>query len=151
MQFKIGKKWQRLMNMEARFLFVLAVFTQWKVIRTVSNLGDFEGITFRHKMFFSGEINEDVNFLHKTFPVPPSTRATIEVKVLVPNKLLRKPRRFPVMGIYTTTDHINIKKQCTHVRYGQLLNRDLHPGLTLHRYRSRSLTCNLHYTKVKNR
>ena len=58
------------MNMEARFMFVLAVFTQWKVIRTVSNLGDFEGITFRHKMFFSGKITDDVTFLHKTFLVP---------------------------------------------------------------------------------
>ena len=58
------------------------------------------------------------------FPVPPSIRAIIEVDVSFPE--FEWPNLHPVLGIYTTKYHINIKKQCTHVRYGQLLNENLH-------------------------
>ena len=46
-----------------------------------------------------------------------------------------------MLGIYTTRDHINIKKRCIYTRYGQLLNRDMHPALTINKHHSRPLTC----------
>ena len=36
-----------------------------------------------------------------------------------------------MIGIYTTTDHINIKRQCTHVPYVQLANGNLHRPIRL--------------------
>ena len=72
----------------------------------------------------SGSIadSEDVTFIHETFPVPPSKRAKIGVDVYPPNHI-----PFPVwIGIYTTRDHVNIKRQCTESVYGQVKNRDLH-------------------------
>ena len=99
----------------------------------------------------SDNISEDITFIHKTFPVPSSKRAIIQVKVRVPVKLVRKSRRYLMMGIYTTQDHIKIKKQCTHTRYGQLLNRDLHPGLTMSQNCSKPLTCEqFHYIRQFN-
>ena len=77
-------------------------------------------------MSISGEISDDVTFVHKTFPVPPSTRAIIEVKVSYPIKSVGRKGTDPIMGIYTTQDHVNIKEQCTQIWYGQVRNKDLH-------------------------
>ena len=79
----------------------------------------------------SGVISKDITFLHKTFPVPPSMRATIEVDVSYADSPLRKQGHYPRMGIYTTMDHINVKKRCTYIPFGQLANHHLHPRLTL--------------------
>ena len=123
------------MNMEVRILFVLAAFAQWNLTSSV-------------KTSVSGEISEDITFIHKMFPVPPSKRAIIEVSVRVPGKFIRKSRRYPMMGIYTTQDHINIRKKCIHRPYGQLLNRNLHPGITMNQHLSRPLTCELIQTVI---
>ena len=82
-------------------------------------------------MSISGEITEDITFLHKTFPVPPSMRAIIEIDVYYTDSPLRKQGHYPRMGIYTTMDHINIKKRCTYIAFGQLAKHHLHPRLTL--------------------
>ena len=81
--------------MTLRLLILLAVFGQPKCSYSTS---------------ISGEISEDVTFLHKTFPVPPF-------------------RTDLMMGIYTTEDHVNIQNQCTQTRYGQLGNKHLHQTL----------------------
>ena len=118
-----------MMNMEVRILFILAAFAQWKMTFSVRS--------------FSGRISEDVTFFHETFPVPPSMRAIIQVSVIVPRKFITKSRSYPLMGIYTTQDHINIREKCIDRPYGQLGNRNLHPGLTMNKHRSRPLTCEL--------
>ena len=102
--------------MDVRIFSVFAVFTQWKFIHSVS---------------ISGEISEDVTFIHKKFPVP-STRAIIEVNVSFPVASI--VRHSPTMEIYTTQDHVNLRKRCTYVRYGQLKNPDLH--IPLRHYRT---------------
>ena len=80
----------------------------------------------------SGEISDDITFFHKTFPVPPSKRAIIEVDVSYPEGSGRKQmHNNPIMGIYTTNNHINIKKKCVHFRWGQLGNTNLHPRIRL--------------------
>ena len=84
-----------------------------------------------HSMSISDVISEDVTFLHKTFPVPPSMRAIIQMDVSYPISSVKIPDNYPIMGIYTTNDHINIKKQCTYIRYGQLANQVLHPRIRL--------------------
>ena len=92
------------------FLLILAAFAQWKCSYSTS---------------ISGVILEDITFLHKTFPVPPSTQAIIEYDVYIPPT---SPSGL-TMGIYTTQDHTNIQNQCTETRYGQLGNKHLHQAL----------------------
>ena len=118
--------------MEVRILFLLTAFTQWKLTLCVNTM-------------VSGVISDDLTFIHKTFSVPPSERAIIKVDLLVPSSSIRILRRYPMIGIYTTQDHINIRKQCIYRPYGQLLNRDLHPELTMNQNRSAPLTCELVY------
>ena len=58
--------------MDARSCILLAILTQGKLICSMS---------------ISGEISEDITFLHilnKAFPVPPSMRAIIQVDVSFP-------------------------------------------------------------------
>ena len=74
----------------------------------------------------SGEISENITFLHKTFRVPPSTRAIIEVDGSYPESSVRRQGYNPMIGIYTTEDHVNIKKHCTQVSYGQVISTNLH-------------------------
>ena len=95
--------------MDAKLIFLLMASTQWK---------------WTHSVSVSGEISEDLTFIHKTFPVPPSIRAIIEVDVYDTVSFLRP--NYVMMGIYTTNNHVNIKKQCTHTWYGQLRNSNLH-------------------------
>ena len=125
-----------MMNMDVQIRFLLAAFTQWK-------------LTFSMTASLSGRISENVSFFHEAFPVPPSMRAIIEVGVLVPSNLVRKSRRYPMLGIFTTQNHVNIRKQCTRTPYGQVLNRYLHPGLTLDQNRSKPLTCELFYDNLQ--
>ena len=77
----------------------------------------------------SGEISEDLTFIYKTFPVPPSKRAIIEYDV----HYQIYGNYFPGLGIYTTENHINIKKQCTYLEYGQLGNKNMHPKIRITR------------------
>ena len=93
------------------FSFCWVVTTKWTWCLTTS---------------ISGVISDDVTFIHKTFPVPPSKRAIIEVNVSFPYRYIVQRRKYPLMGIYTTKDHINLKKQCTSIWYGQLVNENLH-------------------------
>ena len=79
----------------------------------------------------SGEISENITFLRKTFPVPPSMRAIIEVDVSFPESSIRILGYNPMIGIYTTKDHVKIKKQCTYVPYDQLANGNLHRPIRL--------------------
>ena len=92
----------------------------------------------------SRSVSEDVNFIYEQFPAPPSTRAIIEVDVYYPVDGYYENLNswyFPVLGIYTTQDHINIRTECSLNIYGQLLNYDLHPSITLDRDASRTLKC----------
>ena len=87
----------------------------------------------------SGEISEDVTFILKRFPVPPSIRAIIEVDVYDTVSSLRPT--YPMMGIYTTNNHVNIEKQCTYLRYGQLGNQNLHIRIRNDRSNFRNPRC----------
>ena len=102
--------------MDVRIFILLAIIGQPIVIGSVS---------------ISGKITEDITFLLKTFPVPQSMRAIIEIDVSYADSPLRKQGHYPRMGIYTTVDHINIKKRCTYIPFGQLANDHLHPRMTL--------------------
>ena len=102
--------------MDVNILILLVILTQQGAAGSIS---------------VSGVISEDITFLHKTFPVSPSMRAIIEVDVTYPISSVRKQGIDPVMGIYTTNDHINIQKQCIHIRYGQLKNSFLHRPIRL--------------------
>ena len=81
-------------------------------------------------MCIIGTISNDVTFIHKTFPVPPSMRAIIEVKVSFPISSIRLQDHCPLMGIYTTRDHVNLRKRCTERPHGQLGNEILHSGIS---------------------
>ena len=102
-------------SMQGKLFIVLTVLVQPKLAHYLTAT-------------ISGKIsNEDVIFIHKVFQVEASTRVTIEVDLSYPKQSLREYFGFvPTMGIYTTQDHINIKKRCTDVFYGQLDNRYLH-------------------------
>ena len=84
-------------------------------------------LTCSFKTTIGGEISDDVPFIYKKFPVPPSKRAIIEVNVSFPERYIVEQNQYPRMIIYTTKDHINIRsnKQCTQVGYGQLGNRKM--------------------------
>ena len=95
-------------------------------------------------MSVSSRISDNVKFVYETFPVPPSMRAIIEVNVYHPvygyYHQNVNSEHFPILGIYTQ-NHMNIKNQCTHTKYGQLLNFNLHPGITLDTHHSKPLKC----------
>ena len=60
----------------------------------------------------SGSISDNkMTFFHQTFIGQLSQRAIIEVDVYCH----RRP--IPILGIYTTQDHVNIKKGCTESPY----------------------------------
>ena len=102
--------------MDVIILILTAILTQQKVGGSFS---------------ISRKVSEDITFLHERFPVPPSKRAIIEVSVSYPESSVRRQGYNPLMGIYTTKDHVNIKKQCTQVSYGQLGNQNLHHRIRL--------------------
>ena len=106
--------------MDARIYITLLVFTQLNRI---------------YAMTISGSVSDDVKFIYKKFPVQSSMRAIIEVDVYYPDSN-------PILGIYTTRDHVNIKQKCVIKRYGQLENKNMHPGITmLGSDLSRTLNC----------
>ena len=113
--------------MDNKLFFFVAVLVQLKLIQSQSL-----------KRTVSGEIFENVTFIHKTFPVPPSTRVIIEVDVSYPDSFAKT---YPILGIYTTKSHLNLKRKCSMLRYGQLGNDNLHPGITLDRHESKPLKC----------
>ena len=96
------------------FILLVVVSTQFKLICSTS---------------ISGVISEDITFLHKQFPVPPSMRAIIEVDAAFPDIFIKQQEHCPAIGIDTTDNHTNIKKQCTDLEYGQLANQNLHPKI----------------------
>ena len=124
------------------FIVLVAVSTQLK-------------LTCSFKTTIAGEISDDVPFIYKTFPVPPSKRAIIEVNVSFPERYIVEQNQFPRMIIYTTKDHINIRsnKQCTQVGYGQLGNRKMLIRIKYERGRYRIHRClkesddNIHCTR----
>ena len=91
----------------------------------------------------SGIISEDVNFIYEIFPVVPSMRAIIRVDVSYPIESVVEEGHYPILGIHTMQDHTNIEQRCTHVDYGQFINRDMHPGITTAPNHSRSLRCEM--------
>ena len=114
--------------MEVKIFIWLLSCLQWK-------------LTFYLTVSISGGIKEKVSFVLDKFPVPPSMRTIIEVDVYYPNMYFIDGENFVILGIYTTSDHINFKKQCTYIRYGQLRNNYLHPGITMDPHESEPLTC----------
>ena len=97
-----------------------------------------------HSVTVSRSVSEDVNFIHEMFPVPSSMRAIIQVDVYYPVDAYYKSQDSwfsPIMGLYTTQVHITIWRQCTRIQYGQLLNFNLHPSISLDRQASRPLKC----------
>ena len=119
--------------MALRLIICLLGCMQWK-------------FTFSMTALITGEISENITFLHKTFPVQPSIQAIIEVDVYDPNLSLTDQGHYPIVGIYTTHDHVNIKKQCTDIRYVQLGNYNRHPGITMDPGESRPLNCHVDNT-----
>ena len=118
--------------MEIRILLLFEIIIQWKCCYSVSLLTS-----------ISSEISDDVTFIHKTFPVPPSKRAIIEVDVSYP----KNASYFPKLGIYTTQDHTNIRNRCQVSEFGQFGNGNLHPGITVQpREWTGPLTCRIDNT-----
>ena len=114
--------------MKVRILFVFVVFTRWSWTHSITKS-------------MSGVIADDTTFFYKTFPVSPLRMAIIEVDVRDFTGSSRLKGHYPMVGIYTTQDHINFKKQCTDRVYGQLGNEYLHPGITTDTDESRLLIC----------
>ena len=96
---------------------------------------------FSYSKHFSGTITENTTFFYRKLPVAPSLRATIEFSVAYNQRSMRDAEHYPLMGIYTTYPEINIAKQCSYIRYGQLRNENLHPYLRVGRYRT--TTCEM--------
>ena len=93
----------------------------------------------------SGVVPDNITFIYQKFPVPPSMRAIIEVDVSYP-KYHEYAGYLPKLGIYTTHNHVNIRRQCIHSDDGQLGNGNLHPGIGDGRpYWTRPLRCVLEY------
>ena len=65
----------------------------------------------------SGEVSEDVKFIYEKFPVKSSMRACVDV--YYPDS---STGPYPILGIYTTEDQVNIKQKCALKRYGQFGN-----------------------------
>ena len=70
----------------------------------------------------SGEISEHLTFIHKTFPGAAAKRVIIEYDVHVQDEWAL----LPILGIYTTQDHVNLKRNCTYRSYGQVRNTAMH-------------------------
>ena len=109
-------------NVDPKIFIVLVVSTHW---------------TCSLMTTISGEVSEDITFLHKTFPVPPSMRAIIKVDVSYPissvgNPFIGTKGHLPVIEFYTTDNHVNVKSQCTSTKYGQVSNTNLKIRLRLH-------------------
>ena len=119
-------------NMGIRILLLFATIIQWKCCYSVFLTTS-----------ISIEISDDVTFIHKTFPVPPSKRAIIEVDVSYP----KNASYFSTLGIYTTQDHPNIRNRCQISEFGQIRNWNLHLGITVRPHEwTGPLTCGIENT-----
>ena len=87
-------------NMEVRLLFLFMAFTPW--IITDSQIAS---------RSISGSVSDDVTFLYKMFPVPPSSSMIVEMDIFYPEKLFREWSDYPMIGLNTTEDHAEIKTQ----------------------------------------
>ena len=115
--------------MDGQIYILLAVFVQLR-------------LSHSYKTFISGEISEDLSFIYKKFSVPPSMRAIIEVDVSYPISSVRRLGFDPIMGIYTTQDHINIKQRCVDSHHGQFRQIHLIPAIFVdHKDDSGRLSC----------
>ena len=111
-----------------RISIILLILTQWRWTNSIA---------------VCGSVSDDANFIYEKFPLQSSMRAIIEVDVYYPYYKYLNNWFFPILGIYTTKDHINIRSKCTHNQYGQIRNENLHPGITVDPsgVRSRTLNC----------
>ena len=96
--------------------------------------------SINHGVDVNGTIIENITFFYRKLPMEPSRRATIEFKIVYLQSSIKHKDRYPLMGIYTEYPKINIEKQCSHIRYGQLRNENLHPRLRFIRPR-RTTSC----------
>ena len=96
----------------------------------------------------SGTITKNTKFFYRKLPVAPSICAIIGFSVSYNQRSMRDAEHYPLMGIYTTYPEINIAKQCSYIRYGQLRNENLHPHLRVGRYRT--ITCELSGSDIVN-
>ena len=78
-----------------------------------------------HRPRVSGIISNNTTFYYRKLPVAPSVRATIDFSVFYPKNSYKEP----VINMYTTYPAINIEKRCSYIRYGQLINKNLHEHL----------------------
>ena len=99
--------------MDIKVYFLLVILTQWKLAQLTTTS-------------VSGTIYEDVSFIHRILWVPPSKRTIIEYNVIYP---YGHPWESLTLGIYTTPDNVNIKKQCAEIFYGQVRNTAMHQDL----------------------
>ena len=94
--------------------FWMAISMQWKLAHWIPT-------------FISGEVSEDVAFIHKTFlPGPVAKRVTIEYNV---SFYYRTYLGYLILGIYTTQDQVNLEKNCTYKDYGQVGKTAMHQDL----------------------
>ena len=111
------------------WIFICVVIVlQWNVSYSIS---------------ISDEISEDITFIHRTFAAPPSLQAMIKVDVSYPESSVLQQNNNPIMGIYTSNNHVNIKKKCEQFRWGQLKNDILQSRIRLDKsdIRPRFLKC----------
>ena len=99
-----------------------------------------------HSAHVSGTITENV-----TFFLPEVTSCSIytdnnRVQHYYLRMSISGTEHYPLIGIYATK--INIAKQCSYIRYGQLRNENLHPFLRVGRYRT--TTCELSGTDTQD-
>ena len=72
----------------------------------------------------NGEIKDDRPFYYETFDTPPSKSAPLEYTFTFPGDYVH-------LHFYTAQDHINIKKKCSFLDYGQVLNYNMHKEFDL--------------------
>ena len=122
-------------NMGIRILLLIVIITELESCYSLSLTASFSGV-----------VPDNITFIYQKFPVPPSKRAIIEVNVSYP-KYHEYAGYLPKLGIYTTHDHVNIRRQYIDSDDGQLGNGNLHPGIGDGRPRwTRPLKCGLEYT-----
>ena len=74
----------------------------------------------------TGQIMDDRSFYYRRLPAPPSKSATIEYTIMFPGDYVD-------LHIYTTEIHINLKKKCSYLVYGQFLNTIMNQEFSLER------------------
>ena len=107
-------------------------------------------LSHSHKAVVSGVISDNLTFIHKTFAVPPSIRTIIEVDVSYPIKSVREQNNDPVFRIYTTTDSVDVRKNCLGFRQTPMFgNGNLDTTIRTTDPKCRNFSCEgemFHYT-----